>query len=236
MIVSFSIGALVQWVARLLLSYDFERKAKWVGALFGGFALTAITYFIFMKGIGGTNFAKQSFDVIGGETIQSYLEHNVLSIVAVSFIFWSLLSFALINITKTNIYKLVILIGTFALALAFAGNDLVNFIGVAIAGKQAYMHWMDAGGDLSLKMDFLSEKQPTETLLLFGAGVIMVVTLWFSSKAKKVTETEVGLSRQDDGDQNNGSNALSGSIASALRLLPNVNPYNVNGSDRKSVV
>jgi phosphate/sulfate permease len=80
-VVAFTIGALVQWVARLLLSYNFEKKAAWVGALFGGFALTSITYFIFMKGIGGTNYAKQTFDIINGETIKDFLEHQVLMIV-----------------------------------------------------------------------------------------------------------------------------------------------------------
>ena len=128
--VAFSIGAIVQWVSRLLLSYDFQKKASWVGALFSGIALTAITYFIFMKGLKGTSYAKQSFDIIGGGTVKDFLENEVLSIVFVSSILWSLLSYFLIVVVKTNIYKLIIIVGTFALALAFAGNDLVNFIGV----------------------------------------------------------------------------------------------------------
>ncbi len=119
-VVAFSVGALVQWVSRVLLSYDFEKKAKWVGALFGGFALTAITYFIFMKGLKGTSYAKESFEILGGGTMKNFLETQVLRIVIVSSIFWSLLSYALISFTKTNIYKLIIVVGTFALALAFS--------------------------------------------------------------------------------------------------------------------
>ena len=122
-VVAFSIGAFVQWVSRLLLSYDFEKKAKWVGALFGGIALTAMVYFILMKGIKGADIAKESFDIIGGAPIKDFLESQVLPIVAVSLVFWSLLSYIIINFLKTNIYKLIIIVGTFALALAFAGND-----------------------------------------------------------------------------------------------------------------
>ena len=144
-VVAFSIGALVQWVSRLLLSYNFERKANWVGALFGGFALTAITYFIFMKGLKGTSYAKESFDILGGGTMKDFLENQVLSIVIVSSVFWSLLSYVLIAFAKTNIYKLIIIVGTFALALAFAGNDLVNFIGVPVAAYNAFTEWTASG-------------------------------------------------------------------------------------------
>lgn len=230
-IVSFSIGALVQWVARLLLSYDFERKAKWVGALFGGFALTSITYFIFMKGIGGTNFAKQSFDLIGGETIQSYLEHNVLSIVGVSFIFWSLLSFTLISLTKTNIYKLVILIGTFALALAFAGNDLVNFIGPSTGAYQAYLDFMNPEiNTLGLSasefsMHSLSSKASTPTLLLLIAGLIMVLTLWFSTKAQNVVKTSLDLASQGNTKERFQPNFLSRVFVRSAVLTSQVSAY-----------
>ncbi len=230
-IVSFSIGALVQWVARLLLSYDFERKAKWVGALFGGFALTSITYFIFMKGIGGTNFAKQSFDLINGETIQSYLEHNVLSIVGISFFFWSLLSFTLISFTKTNIYKLVILIGTFALALAFAGNDLVNFIGPSTGAYQAYLDFMNPEiNTLGLSasefsMHSLSSKASTPTLLLLIAGLVMVLTLWFSTKAQNVVKTSLDLASQGNTKERFQPNFLSRVFVRSAVLTSQVSAY-----------
>ncbi|RXJ52240.1 inorganic phosphate transporter [Gelidibacter gilvus] len=214
-VVAFSIGAFVQWVARLLLSYDFERKANWVGALFGGLALTSITYFIFIKGIGGTNFASQSYDLIGGETIKAFLEHQVVYIVTISLVFWIALSYAVIEFLKANIYKLVILVGTFALALAFAGNDLVNFIGPTIGAFQAYSDFMDpAVNTLGLSasefsMESLGESAATPTLLLFLAGVIMVVTLWFSSKAQNVVKTSIDLSSQGDTKERFQPNFLS---------------------------
>ncbi len=230
-IVSFTIGALVQWVARLLLSYDFEKKAQWVGALFGGFALTSITYFIFMKGIGGTNFAKQSIDFIGGETIQSYLEHNVLSIVGVSFLFWSLLSIALIKFAKTNIYKLVILIGTFALALAFAGNDLVNFIGPSTGAYQAYLDFMNPEiNTLGLSasefsMHSLSSKAATPTILLLIAGLIMVLTLWFSTKAQNVVKTSLDLASQGNTKERFQPNFLSRVFVRSAVLMSQLSAY-----------
>ena len=131
-VVAFSVGALVQYLSRLLLSFNFEKKTSWVGALFGGVALTAMVYFILMKGIKGAEIAKEKFEFIGGVSIKDFLETNVLSIIAISFVLWSLLSYVFITVLKVNIYKLIIIVGTFALALAFAGNDLVNFIGVQI--------------------------------------------------------------------------------------------------------
>ncbi|MBU2938313.1 inorganic phosphate transporter [Lacinutrix sp. C3R15] len=196
-VVAFSIGALIQWFTRLLLSYNFEKKAKWVGALFGGLALTAITYFIFMKGLKGTSYASQPFDLLGGDTMKDFLEHQVFSIIIVSSVVWSLLSFAFISFLKANIYKLIIVVGTFALALAFAGNDLVNFIGVPIAAYNAFTEWTASGlAANNFPMDVLAEKVPTNNLLLFIAGMIMVLTLWFSTKAKKVVKTSLDLSSQ----------------------------------------
>ena len=198
-VVAFSVGAFVQWVSRALLSYNFYKKANWVGALFGGVALTAMVYFILMKGIKGADIAKESFDIIGGATIKDFLEDQVLPIIGVSLVFWSLLSFVLINYLKTNIYKLIIIVGTFALALAFAGNDLVNFIGVPIAAYQSYEAWVASGIPATeFSMEVLASKVPTPTLLLFIAGMIMVLTLWFSSKAKNVVKTSIDLSSQSE--------------------------------------
>ena len=202
-VVAFSVGAFVQWASRVMLSFNFERKANWVGALFGGIALTSITYFIFLKGMKGTPFAKESFDLLGGATIQDFLETQVLYIVAASLVFWSLLSYLVITAIKYNIYKLIIIVGTFALALAFAGNDLVNFIGVPIAAWQSYQAFIDplvntAGlAAEAFPMTVLSEKVTTPTLLLIIAGMVMVITLWFSSKAKTVVKTSIDLSSQE---------------------------------------
>jgi len=209
-VVAFSVGALVQWFSRLLLSYNFEKKAKWVGAVFGGLALSAITYFIFLKGIKGAAFADESYDIIGGMKIKNFLEVQVLPIIGVSFLFWSLLSMVLINFFKTNIYKLIIVVGTFALALAFAGNDLVNFIGVPIAAWQSYEAWVASGVPATdFSMGFLADKVPTPTILLVISGLVMVLTLWFSKKAKTVTETEINLSREGDGKERFQPNFLS---------------------------
>ena len=209
-VVAFSIGALVQWVSRVLLSYNFERKANWVGALFSGVALTAITYFIFMKGLKGTSYAKQSFDIIGGGTMKDFLETQVLTILLISSVFWSLLSYVLIVFAKTNIYKLIIVVGTFALALAFAGNDLVNFIGVPVAAYNAFLEWSASGlSATEFPMDVLASKVPTNNWLLFGAGMIMVVTLWFSTKAKDVVKTSLDLSSQGETKERFQPNTLS---------------------------
>lgn len=209
-VVAFSIGALVQWFSRLLLSFEFEKKAHWMSALFGGLALSAITYFILMKGIGGTAFASQNLDLIGGMTISDFLEKNVWLIFILNLILWSLLSYVLINFAKTNIYKLVIGVGTFALALAFAGNDLVNFIGVPIAAWQSYEAWAASGiGATEFSMEVLAEKVPTPTFLLFFSGMVMVVTLWFSKKARFVADTEINLAREGDAKERFSPNFLS---------------------------
>ena len=197
--IAFSIGALVQFISRTLLSYNYEQKSKWIGSVFGGVALTSISYFILMKGIKGTSFAKESYDLLDGATISSFLETEVFMISLVSFVLLSLISYILIFSFRVNIYKLIIGVGTFSLALAFAGNDLVNFIGVPIAAWQSYEAWVASGVPANMfSMEVLSSKVPTPNLLLFLAGMVMVVTLWISSKAKKVTKTEIDLARQRD--------------------------------------
>ncbi|MFZ9003985.1 MAG: inorganic phosphate transporter [Robiginitalea sp.] len=196
-VIAFTIGAIVQWISRLLLSYDFEKKAKWVAAVFGGIALSAITYFIFMKGIKGTPYAGETYNLIGGMKISEFLEARVIPIIGVSIIFWSILSYLLATVFKVNIYKLIIAVGTFALALAFAGNDLVNFIGVPIAAFQSYEAWIASGvPPTEFSMSVLSTKVPTPTILLFLSGIVMVVTLWLSKKARYVADTEINLARE----------------------------------------
>jgi phosphate/sulfate permease len=230
-IVAFTIGAIVQWFARLLLSYDFEKKATWVGALFGGVALTGITYFIFIKGIGGTSFAKESYDVIGGETIKDFLQHHIASIVAINFVFWSLLSYSLIAYVKTNIYKLIILVGTFALALAFAGNDLVNFIGPSTGAYQAYLDFMNPAINIhglaasEFSMHSLSSKATTPTVILVLAGLIMVLTLWFSTKARNVVKTSIDLASQGETKERFQPNFLSRGFVRVAMVLSQTSSY-----------
>ena len=142
--------------------------------------------------------------------MKDFLENEVLSIVFVSSILWSLLSYFLIVVVKTNIYKLIIIVGTFALALAFAGNDLVNFIGVPVAAYNAFLEWSASGVSASeFPMDVLASKVPTNNWLLFGAGMVMVITLWFSTKAKNVVKTSLDLSSQGETKERFQPNALS---------------------------
>ena len=231
--VAFSIGAIVQWISRLLLSYDFDTKPTWVGAVFGGVALTALTYFILMKGIKGTSYAKESFDLIGGVTIKDFLENNVFQIVMYTSAFMSLLSYAFIQFFKFNIYKIIIGVGTFGLALAFAGNDLVNFIGVPIAAWQSYEAWLASGVAANeFSMEVLATKVPTPNFLLFCAGVIMVLTLWFSKKAKRVVKTELDLSNQGNIDERFEPNFLSRGLVrlatNSANLFSKITPNSLN--------
>ena len=256
-VVAFTIGALVQYVSRILLSFKFEEKPSYYAALFSGIALTAITYFIFFKGlknspfadsIVGTlfngneseilNWAKNYFTFkdenlpidsinklietkgklisLDGNTVKlklrGFLELFTGTIVLISIPVWTAVSFVFSKL-NINIYKLIIVIGTFALAVAFAGNDLVNFIGVPIAAYNSYEVWSISGVNPSdLAMVSLSEPVRTEPYLLLTAGLIMVLTLWFSSKAKAVVKTSVDLARQDEGKERFKPNFLSRNI------------------------
>ena len=197
-LIAFTVGGIIQWITRFLMTFNFEDKNKWYGAIFSGIALTAITYFIFIKGIKGTTYADDNLSLLNGLTIKDFLELKVGWIIVVSSIFWSLLSFVMIKFLKTNIYKLIIIVGTFALALAFAGNDLVNFIGVPVAAYNSYLEWSISGIEASnFPMDILATKVPTNNFLLLCAGLIMVLTLWLSSKSKSVVQTSIDLSNQN---------------------------------------
>ncbi|MBZ0326192.1 MAG: inorganic phosphate transporter [Altibacter sp.] len=190
-VIAFTVGAIIQYITRLLLTFKFEQKASWVAALFGGAAAAAITYFIFIKGLKGTSIIPAN--------ISEFVFSNTLLIVALSFIFWTALSALLTSVFKVNVYKFIILIGTFAIAMAFAGNDLVNFIGVPIAAWQSYEAWVASGVAAdAYSMEAMAEKVATPTYLLLAAGIIMVLTLWFSKKARRVLKTSIDLSSQDD--------------------------------------
>ena len=189
-LIAFSVGAIVQWFSRVIFTFQFEKKVKNFGALFGGIALTSITYFIFIKGLKGTPYYSD---------MSGFLKSNEILIVAIAFLILTSFSFLFQKISQKSVLLVIILVGTFGLALAFAGNDLVNFIGVSMAAYHSYEAWSISGIDPSLfSMESLDKKVPAEPLLLFIAGGIMVVTLWFSKKAKTVAETEIGLSRQHD--------------------------------------
>lgn len=200
-LVAFSIGAIVQYFSRLIYSFNFESRPAYIHSLFGGFAITSITYFIIIKGLQGTNFY---------EDIKVFLETNNISIIFGNFIFWTIFSYLFVKVFKKNILILIIGVGTFSLAMAFAGNDLVNFIGVPIAALNSFQIWQSSGIDASLfSMDRLAQKVPSNNFLLLFAGAVMVITIWTSSKAKSVIETGVNLSRQGEGHEKFQPNNLS---------------------------
>lgn len=210
--IAFTIGALVQFFTRLLLTFDFRKKNQWIGALFGGIALTSITYFILIKGIQGASFAN--------EALLGVMENYTPAIMLGSFIFWILASYISTNLFKYDVYKLIIIAGTFALALAFAGNDLVNFIGVPIAAWQSFEAWQASGIPATeFNMGILADEVTTPTVLLFGAGIIMILTLWFSRKARYVTETEINLSREGEAHERFQPNFLSRTIVRSSVLM-----------------
>jgi phosphate/sulfate permease len=229
-LIAFSVGAFVQWISRLIFTFQFEKKIKNFGALFGGIALTSITYFIFIKGLKGTPYYK---DMAG------FLKNNELILVLVSFLIFTVFSYIFQKVSQKSILIIIILVGTFGLALAFAGNDLVNFIGVSMAAYHSYEAWSVSGIDPSLfSMESLDKKVPAEPILLFIAGGIMVVTLWFSKKAKTVAETEIGLSRQHDTHEKFKPNLFSRSIVNiSFKLSSGLNsilPTSVGKSIEKS--
>ena len=200
-VVAFSVGALVQFVSRLIYSFNFEKRPSYINALFGGFAITAITYFIIIKGMKGTPYYKD---------VKYLIEDNTLSIIAGSFLLWTIISQVFIKFFNLNVLKLIIGIGTFSLAMAFSGNDLVNFIGVPIAAWNSYEAWSISGVEANaFSMEILAKKVPSNVWLLLIAGGIMVVTLWTSSKARNVIKTGIDLSRQGEGHEKFQPNPLS---------------------------
>ena len=206
--IAFSIGALVQFLSRLLYSFNLEKRASYISALFGGFAITAITYFIFVKGLKGTPYYGDVKHLFEGRTIQ---------ILGYGFVAWTLISQLMVSLFKINILKFIIVIGTFSLAMAFSGNDLVNFVGVPIAAWNSFEAWQAAYQSTGVlpsefSMEILEKKVPGNTILLLLAGGIMVLTLWFSKKAQAVIETGLSLSRQGDGHERFEANAASRTV------------------------
>lgn len=203
--IAFTIGALVQFLSRVWISFDFKSKSKWIESIFGGLAITAIVYFILVKGL-------KSAAIFEG-AISEFVALQPEIFLLGNFAFWTLVSYLMATLGRLNIYRLVIGFGTFALAMAFAGNDLVNFIGVPIAALQSYQDWTVSGiAPADFNMKGLTAAVRTPTLLLLLSGAVMIITLWFSSKAKGVVKTSVDLARQDEGDERFQPNYLSRQI------------------------
>lgn len=203
--IAFTVGALVQYVTRLIFSFEYRKPMKYLGALFGGSAITAITYFIFIKGMKGSSYA--DYQIASGETLQEWFKHNTGLILLYSFGFWVIFMQLLKWLFNIKILKTVVMIGTFALAMAFAGNDLVNFIGVPLAGFSSFKAWAASGGASpeAFSMEMLAGQVGTPTYMLLIAGLIMIITLILSKKARSVVTTTVDLSRQNEGDERFGS-------------------------------
>ncbi|MGM0408880.1 MAG: inorganic phosphate transporter, partial [Bacteroidota bacterium] len=214
-VVAFTVGSIIMYITRLFFSFNYKRTFKYFGAIWGGIAITAITYFILIKGAKGTSFLT--------DATAEWIKTNATLIIFYSFVGWTILLQILYWLVRLDILKLVVLVGTFALAMAFAGNDLVNFIGVPLAGLKSYQAFMadpttDPNG---LLMVALTGKAKANTLLLLIAGMVMVITLWLSKKARRVTETEVNLSRQSSGNERFGSSMLSRTLVKAALDISN---------------
>ena len=208
-IVSFTVGAVVQYIARVSFSFNYKVRMKWLGAIWGGIAFTIITYFIFIKGAKGASFMT--------DDLKSWFDTNTFLILSISFVGWTILLQLLHILFKANILKLIVLVGTFSLAMAFAGNDLVNFIGVPLAGWASFKEFMadpSVDPDMML-MGALGGKVSTPIMFLLLAGLVMVITLFLSKKAKSVVKTSLDLSRQDAGDERFPPTAVSRSIVRA---------------------
>jgi len=214
--IAFVCGTVVMFVTRLIFSFRYQSKLRSVGALWCGIALTAISYFALFKGLKGTS-------LIPSETM-AWMEHHTLVLLGILVAGWSLVM-SLLSMLKINILKITVLSGTFSLALAFAGNDLVNFIGVFVAGVDAYGIVKETG-DTNMLMGGLDQPVVANMLILFIAGAVMVVTLWFSKKAKAVSDTEINLARQDVGVERFGSTSVSRAIVrSALNFNRSYEKY-----------
>ena len=209
--IAFVFGAVVQYIARLIFTFNYKSHMKWSAALFGGVAMTAIIYFILIKGMKDSSFMTPELS----EWISTYTRH----LVAGCFIFFCLLS-QVLHWCRINIFKVVTLLGTFALALAFAGNDLVNFVGVPLTGYSSYMDYVANGnGSETFLMDSLNAPARTPFIFLALSGVVMIVALTTSRKARGVIKTSVDLARQDAGDEMFGSSGLARSIVRASSSL-----------------
>lgn len=203
--VAFTFGALVQYLARIIFTFNYKSKLKWTIGIFGGIAVTSIIYFMLIKGIKDASFMTEAH--------KSWVQDNAGLLVGCCFVFFTILM-QIFHWCKINVFKVIVLLGTFALAMAFAGNDLVNFIGVPLAGFSSYTDYIANGnGDAAgYHMGALNSSAETPFIFLFLAGVVMVVALITSKKAHSVIKTSVDLARQEEGNEMFGSSAFARSL------------------------
>ena len=209
--IAFVFGIIVQWLSRLLFTFAYRKHMRIGAALFGGVASTALAYFIFLKGIGGSPYIP--------EDVRTWINVNTHMLLLCTFVITTILM-EVLHLLKVNVFRLVVLMGTFALAMAFAGNDLVNFIGVPLAGLDSWHDFsMNANGvsPSTYMMTSLMESAKTPPFYLMAAGIIMIIAMATSKKAQNVIKTSVDLARQDEGDEMFGSSKAARSIVRATQ-------------------
>ncbi|MDD2513395.1 MAG: inorganic phosphate transporter, partial [Proteiniphilum sp.] len=206
--IAFVVGSIIMYLSRLIFSFNFGKSFRYLGAIWGGIALTSIIYFAIFKGLKGS--------VVVTPEMLNFLENHMRTALLYTFAASTFLMALLQHLFRVNILKVIVLSGTAALAMAFAGNDLVNFIGVFMAGYDSYRiagEMVAAGGNIeTLYMGRLAEPVVANIAWLIGAGVIMIMALWFSKKSRSVTETEVNLARKGEGVERFSSSPLSRSM------------------------
>lgn len=228
--IAFVFGVAIQFITRLIFTFDYHRRLKRYGGIWGGISLSMIIYFILIKGAKGASF-------FSAGTV-AWMESNAVLMLLATFIVSALVLQVILVLTDYNILKPIVLMGTFALAMSFAANDLVNFIGVPLAGLSAYQVAAQSSNPFAITMEALQKPIQTNTLILLAAGIVMIITLWFSKKARTVTKTEVSLGRQDEGIERFGSSPLSRSIvrmtsAAFLGLMKIFPPVMKNAVSRR---
>ena len=204
--IAFVFGIIVQWLSRIVFTFNYKRHSRYSIAIFGGIAFTALAYFIFLKGIAKSHYI--------AEDVRTWVEANTQMLLLATFVGSSIVM-EVLHLLRINIFRLIVLMGTFALAMAFAGNDLVNFIGVPLAGLDSYNDYVANSGGVGVShfmMDSLNGSAQTPPVYLFAAGVVMIVAMATSKKAQNVIKTSVDLARQDEGDEMFGSSRAARSI------------------------
>lgn len=199
--IAFFFGTVVQFISRMIFSFNYRSKLTWKVGIFGGICATAIVYFLLIKGAKDLVFMTPD--------VKYWINHNTGLVIAGCFVFFTLLM-QLLHLLKVNVLKVIVLMGTFSLAMAFAGNDLVNFIGVPLSGLASYQDYIaNGGGDAQgFLMGSLNGPANTPLYFLIGAGLIMVAALATSKKARNVTKTEIGLGSQQGGDEMFGTSRI----------------------------
>lgn len=204
--ISFVVGMVVMWISRVVFTFNYGKHSRYSIAIFGGIAFTALSYFIFLKGVGKSPYLSDG--------VRDYIDTNTNMLLVLTFIV-STIVMEVLHLMKVNIFRFTVLMGTFALAMAFAGNDLVNFIGVPLAGLDSYQDYVANGHGVGIDgfmMSSLMESAKTPPFYLMGAGIIMIVAMATSKKAQNVIKTSVDLARQDEGDEMFGSSRAARAI------------------------